>query len=246
MINLFLMEFYKLKRSWMFICAITGTFVSPVMSTLVYYTWAKEGADRKFLFSDVFARNHMFSILLINILLFSLIATYVINREYMENTIASILTIPVSRFSYLTGKLMIVLFSMFFLTGLSYLFVLLIGFIFQAEGLTTEILTTALVYYFKGALLMTPCIITGVLAACISKNYIVPIVFSIIAVIGNIFLSYHDTYSYFYPWLIPTLLSAVEWNRNPDLVNYSVMISVGFTLITTLATYLYFCLTDIE
>ncbi|MCG8570477.1 MAG: ABC transporter permease [Spirochaetes bacterium] len=246
MYKLFMLEFYKLKRSWIFICAMAGNFVSPFLSSMMYYGWAIQNSKRDFLFKDIFYQNHIFCVLILNFLLFGLIASYIINREYQEKTISSILTIPVSRFSYITVKILMSIFCMFFLTLLSYLIVLIIGLIFRATGFTSEVLLSALVYYLKGTILMIPCILAIILVSCISKNFIVPIAFSIITVVISIFVLNHEVYQYLYPWVIPATFTFRNLNYRPDLIFISKGIVVGFTLCMLVANYGYFYLTDAE
>src|SRR5699024_5916227 len=94
--RLFYTEHIMLKRSSMFLLSIAGAVVAPLV--VVVATYVNEPSTP---FKVLFYNVNLYTVLIIGAPLYGVVTTYLFNREYVENTIKNILTIPVSRVSFI-------------------------------------------------------------------------------------------------------------------------------------------------
>src|SRR5699024_12398281 len=83
----------------MFLLSIAGAAVAPIV--VVVATYVNEPSTP---FKEVFYNVKLYTVLIIGAPLYGVVTTYLCNREYVENTIKNILTIPVSRASFVMSK----------------------------------------------------------------------------------------------------------------------------------------------
>src|SRR5699024_11253437 len=95
LVILFFTDLLKLKCSSMFLLSIAGAAVAPLV--VVVATYVNEPSTP---FKELFYNVNLYTVLIIGAPLYGVVTTYLFNREYVENTIKNILTIPVSRVSF--------------------------------------------------------------------------------------------------------------------------------------------------
>src|SRR5699024_12734380 len=83
----------------MFLLGIAGAAVAPLV--VVVATYVNEPSTP---FKELFYNVNLYTVLIIGAPLYGVVTTYLFNREYLENTINNILTIPVSRVSSIMRK----------------------------------------------------------------------------------------------------------------------------------------------
>lgn len=200
MVNLLYTEFLKLKRSKMFLVSIFGAAAAPFMCFIGYYVYIQNHHPGSTVeFNKLFSQTNLYIILMLGILLYGVITSYVFNREYMENTLKNLLTIPVSRISFIMSKLLILLIWIMTLTIVAWLLTLIFGLIGPFEGLSAKVLTESFKQYIIGGGLLFLLSTPTVLVTLLFKNYVPTIVFT--SVITMINLAIWDTqYSVLYPW----------------------------------------------
>src|SRR5699024_11345075 len=76
-----------------------GAAVAPLV--VVVATYVNEPSTP---FKELFYNVNLYTVLIIGAPLYGVVTTYLFNREYVENTIKNILTIPVSRVSFIMSK----------------------------------------------------------------------------------------------------------------------------------------------
>src|SRR5699024_5702471 len=67
-------------------------------------------------FKELFYNVDLYTVLIIGAPLYGVVTTYLFNREYVENTIKNILTIPVSRVSFIMSKTLLLFICIMMLT----------------------------------------------------------------------------------------------------------------------------------
>lgn len=105
MVNLLYTELLKLKRSKMFLLSIIGAAVAPLMVAAAMFVQMK--TKEPYLvaqFSVLMSNTSIYAVLVIGVPLYGVITAYLYNREYAEDTMKNLLTIPVSRVALLMSK----------------------------------------------------------------------------------------------------------------------------------------------
>lgn len=105
MIDIIKTEFLKLKRYSVIKAGIIMTMLSPLLS--LFYSTANNGQTWTF---DYFMQQVMISnCTLFFPIIIALIAGYIITREYTDDTMKNIITIPIPYRQLLSGKLLVLL-----------------------------------------------------------------------------------------------------------------------------------------
>lgn len=244
MVNLIYTELLKLKRSKMFFVSIIGSAAAPFMCFIMFFTTKTRKPHIPIQFSEVFSETNMFIMLLIGAMLYGVITSYLFNREYTEDTLKNLLTIPVSRTGIIISKLVLLLFWILALTVFAWILTIVLGFIGQFEGLNAGLLIESLKKYIIGGsflfLLSTPVIFVTL----IFKNYVPTIVFTIIITMINV-LIVQSEYSALYPWSAVFVIAHDSFfTEYPPVYSYISILAtsaMGF-----IATVIFFRKTDIH
>src|SRR5699024_12400617 len=86
--------------------------------------------------------------------LYGVVTTYLFNREYVENTIKNILTIPVSRVSFIMSKTLLLFMWIMMLTMIAWFLTLFLGLLTQFDGLDTSLLVESFKEFSIGGVLL--------------------------------------------------------------------------------------------
>ncbi|GAA0123831.1 ABC transporter permease [Clostridium faecium] len=244
MVNLLYTEILKLKGSNMFWVSIVGAVVAPFMTFIAYVMEKLKMPHVSIKFSKLFSDCNFYVILLIGILLYGLIAAYLFNREYVEDTLKNLLTIPISRTNLVVSKLVLLLIWIMALTIISWVMTLILGLIGPFEDLNNTVLITSFKEYIIGGgllfLLSTPIIFVTLLF----KDYVPTIAFTIAITMVNVLIS-NSEYSVLHPWSATVAIATNVFRPEyPPIYSY---ISVFATsLIGVIATITYFKKVDIH
>src|SRR5699024_12078139 len=79
--------------------------------------------------------------------------TYLFNREYTENTLKNILTIPVSRMGFIMSKTLLLFMWIMMLTMIAWGITLVLGVLTQFDGISFSLLTESLKQFSIGGIL---------------------------------------------------------------------------------------------
>ncbi len=247
MLNLLYIEILKLKRSKLFMVSLLGAMVVPVMIFFMLTSMRARNPQSIITFENYFRQTDMFILLMIGTLLFGLLTTYVFNREYQEETLKNLLTIPVGRKSLIISKLLVVLMVILALMLFSFLLTLILGLIGHFEELSVELLIRwGQLYLYSGLLLflLTPSVI---LITLLFKNYIAAIGFTIAVSVVSIIVAQSE-YVLIYPWTVPGVIALPDlFVENEKFTMIHSWVSLGLTFILPLtASIIYFEKTDIN
>src|SRR5699024_12411878 len=117
----------------MFLLSIAGAAVAPLV--VVVATYVNEPSTP---FKELFYNVNLYTVLIIGAPFYGVVTTYLFNREYVENTIKNILTITVSRLSFIISKtlllfmwIMMLIMFILFVFLFCCLFMYFFGFLFS-------------------------------------------------------------------------------------------------------------------
>src|SRR5699024_195896 len=91
-------------------------------------------------FKELFYNVNLYTVLIIGAPLYGVVTTYLFNREYVENTIKNILTIPVSRVRFIMSKTLLLFMWIMMLTIIAWFLTLLLGMLTQSDGVAISFL----------------------------------------------------------------------------------------------------------
>ncbi|MDQ0242919.1 bacitracin transport system permease protein [Bacillus fengqiuensis] len=239
MVNLLYTELLKLKRSSMFFISLLGAIVSPVMVVMATYIHQPSTP-----FTELFHDTNLYTVGIIGVPLYAVVAAYLFNREYVEDTLKNLLTIPVSRLSFITSKLLLLLIWIMLLTFIAWVLTLLLGVLLHFEGLNAPLVLKSFTQFLIGGgflfILSSPVI----LITLILKNYVPPIIFAIVVTLLNVMSGNSEDRGLF-PWMAAVdIANDTLLPTYPPEFSYIAIAAVSLTGFT--AAIAYFQKTDIH
>ncbi|SHJ11045.1 bacitracin transport system permease protein [Geosporobacter subterraneus DSM 17957] len=233
LLNLLYTEMMKMKGSKMFLVSLLGAAVAPVMVFFMLITYRDRSPGVEILFSNFYNQTHIFIALMIGSLLFGLIATYIINREYQEDTLKNLFTIPVSRTGLLISKLIVLFGWIQILMLAAFLLCLLLGVIGSFEALNISVLTNHFIQYMKTGFLLFCLTPPVLLITMLFKNYVPSIAFTIMVTVIAIIVINSDDYVSIYPWTVPFVLTMEK--VPPNFSIYPSILSIALMFLASLS-----------
>lgn len=197
MVNSFVCEWLKLKRSKMLWLIAAGALLPALLNFFIAYH--RVGSTGILQWSTLFHDELMLMTLLMSPSLFALFAGYILAREYQERTVNTFLTAPRARLELLFAKYAIMIPVIFATLALSYLLTLLSGLLLKHEALTAALLGK---YALKFALLLVmqfALISLSITASMIGKSYVPAMGVGIFALLSS-FVIMQSEYIMYDPW----------------------------------------------
>src|SRR5699024_11412290 len=105
------------------------------------------------------------------------VTTYLFNREYVENTIKNILTIPVSRVSFIMSKTLLLFMWIMMLTMIAWFLTLFLGLLRRFDGLDISLLVDSFKEFSIGGVLLFILSTHIILVTLVLKIYVLYIIF---------------------------------------------------------------------
>lgn len=231
----------------MIIITVAGASVVPVINFLIFNAIRKTnmdvGVEVNFI---IYAEQTIFFItLLVGVLLYGLLATYTFSREYEDDTLKNLLTVPVGRTKLLLSKYLLILFWIMLLTILALVLCLLLSLIGGFGALSLENILYAFNIYILSGFFMFLLVMPIVFITKVFKSYVASIAFAIVIVIVSLVLS-NSEYLGLYPWSAPIriLNPLVEVSAYPLWYSWASILLTGF--ISVFITIIYFNKQDIQ
>ncbi|MED0676797.1 ABC transporter permease [Aneurinibacillus thermoaerophilus] len=245
MINLLYTELLKLKRSKMFLISVLGAAVAPFMVVVASYIYMKtEDSHQIITFPELFSETNLYTVLLIGVPLYGVVSAYLFNREYLEDTLKNLLTIPVSRISLIMSKLIILFMWIMFLTFVAWGLTLFLGVLGQFQGLSPLLIVKSLGNFMTGGLLLFILSTPIVLVAVVMKNYVPTIIFTIVITLINV-MSGNSEHRGLFPWAAAgDIANDTLQPTYPAEVSYIAIFATS--IIGLIATIVYFKKVDIH
>ncbi|MEK3854003.1 ABC transporter permease [Cytobacillus sp. FSL H8-0458] len=200
MVNLLYTEFLKLKRSKMQLISTVGASVVPLMVVIASYIQMKTEKPSPIIeFHELFSNANLYTILVVGVPLYGVVAAYIFNREYMDDTLKNLLTIPVSRVNLILSKLLLLFMWILFLTLVSWGLTLILGVLLQFQGLSKSLISESFLQFLLGGILLFALSTPIVLITVVLKNYVPTIIFTILVTLINI-MTANSEHRGLFPW----------------------------------------------
>lgn len=245
MVNLLYCEFLKLKRSKMLLISVLGAMVAPIMVFAGLVKAKITEPDKIITYWDMLEQTNLYVLLLFGVIVYGVIAAYLFSREYTENTLKAVLTVPVSKGAFLTSKFLMLFVWMMILTAVAWVVTLILSVIGNAAEFSVDIIVESLKEYFLGAFLLYFTMSPFVFITLWLKNLVTPIIATATAVLGNVALANEDL-GVLFPWTSPYLIAS------GDIVKYSYSTETALTIILAVfsigifASFIYFEKEDVK
>lgn len=244
MVNLVYAELLKLKRAKMFLVSLIGAAAAPIMIFIGFLDMKAKRPDEPALFSEAFSEVNLYVLLLIGTLLYGVITAYLYHREYAEDTLKNLLTIPVSRVSLIVSKLILLFLWILTLTFVAWGLTLFFGLIGQFEGLSSTVLLESLKQFMLGGCLLFLLSTPTIFVTFLFKNYVPTIIFTSMITMANVALANRE-YKVLFPWSAAHTI--VTNGFVPEFPPYYSYMAILITSIVGLAaTIIYFKKADIQ
>ncbi|GEN85955.1 ABC transporter permease [Oceanobacillus sp. FSL W8-0428] len=239
MADLLFTELLKLKRSSMFLISILGAAVAPFV--VVIATFIHEPATP---FEDLFYNVNLYTVLIIGVPLYGVVTTYLFNREYAENTLKNLLTIPVSRMSFIISKMLLLFMWIMMLSIIAWVLTLTLGLLTQFDGLDTSLLLDSLKQFSTGGLLLFVLSTPIILVTLVLKNYVPTIIFTVVITLINV-MAGNSEHRGLFPW---AAAGDISNHTLPSTypAEYSNIIIAATAIIGLISMLVYFKKTDIH
>lgn len=245
MVDLLYCELLKLKRSKMLVISFLGALVTPSMVMVAAVKSMLENPNRIIAGADMLYESNMYMHLLFSLVVYAVIGAYLFSREYTENTLKAILTVPVSKTAFLTGKFLMLLIWCLFLTLFSWVFTIFFAIVIGADGLTAGLLFTSLKEFLLASFLLYLTLSPFIFLTLRLKSIVPPIIAAAAMAMGNVALS-NESLAALFPWSSSYLLATGQIEES----GYPLSIVIGLLAATALsgvmASLIYFQKQDVK
>lgn len=229
----------------MFFISIIGVSVAPILVFLALYvqTQTKENAPVP-TFDILFTNTNLYLVLLIGVPLYGVITAYLFNREYAEDTLKNILTIPVPKTKFLISKTIALFLWILFLTVITWIIGILIGTIGGLQGFSVEMMITSFRQSLLAGIFLFLLSSPIIFITLVTKNYVPPIILTIVITMMNV-ITAESKYKDLLPWSAALdIANGTLLPTYPALYSYISIIATCF--IGFFVSFMYFKKTDVQ
>lgn len=225
-------ELLKLKRSKMVLISIAGVLSTPLLMLIEALQTHFDRPDLAFTLSDIYSNSVLYFMLLTNMMIYVAIAAFLFSREYSENTLKTILPIPISRTKLLLGKFFTLLLWIIMLTFVTWAGILMVcglyHAIFTLEGYNLFVAIGWFPEFFFGGILMFLTVSPFAFIALKTKGFVAPMIGSAVIVMGSAALS-NQEWGALYPWTATYFLvqGKIQSTGYPLLLSVAIILLVS-------------------
>jgi bacitracin transport system permease protein len=232
------LEFLKIKRSPLIMMSIMGISITPLLLGLIFPKTA-DGLE-SVTFTSFLENVQLLNLMLMGILMFGLITSYVFSKEFEEDTLKSTLVIPIRRSRLLLDKFLVVFVWILSLLFINVIEVIVICMIWGVEGVTLSSIVAAFGLALRDGLIFLPLLTPIVFVTLLIRRYVAGIVFSISVVVINMVALNSEVYYAYYPYTIPLFLTGPVPEEMIISVPISILILLGTGLLGAIGSVVYF------
>ena len=127
MLKLMYCEILKMKRSSMALIGFAGSAVTPLVTFFAYLMYHGRHPLDAYSVETLLNETGVYMTLLIATPLYGVLAAWMFNREFAENTMRNLLIVPVRRSSLLAAKLLVLLLWILVLSVWTWLLAVCLG-----------------------------------------------------------------------------------------------------------------------
>lgn len=233
----------------MLFISILGVMATPCMMLIEALQTHFEHPELDFTLADIYSDSLLYIMLLINMMIYVTITAYLFSREYTENSLKSILPIPVSRMVFSTGKFLVLFLWIMMLTAVTWagifafsgLYHVLIG----MDGFRFSVASEWLFKFLLGNALLFLTITPFAFIAEKTKGLVAPMIVSAVIVMGSAALTNQELGA-LYPWTATFFIMEGRIERTGYPIPFAVGIIIFVSIIGFYATFHYFNKEDIK
>ena len=239
MLTFIKMEFLKLKRSKIFLLSILMAALPSILMFIATFAF-----DETQSFDALFSTVNMYMSALFEILLFSIIISYLFGREYNEHTLKTMLTVPISRGKFLISKYVMFLIWILILTVVTSISTLAFGFVAGLSGFSLQLFINSFAELLFANVLLFLTFSPFVFISLFITNMVPAMVGGASLTLVSLLVN-GQSWAPYVPWACPYLISSGE------IADYgvSLMIPYGVILVTFIIglaiSYVYFTKKDV-
>ena len=238
-------EFLKLKRSKMFLISVLGAMVAPIMVFAGLIKAKITEPDKIITYLDMLAQTNLYVLLLFGVIVYGVIAAFLFSREYTENTLKLVLTVPVSKGAFLITKLLMLFLWMMILTAVAWVSTLVLSIVGNAAEFNVNVIIQSLEEYFLGSFLLYFSMSPFVFLTLWHKNLVSPIIAAATVVLGNVALANQDL-AVLFPWTSPYLIASGDIAKYHYSIETALVIIFAVSVIGFFASFIYFKKQDVK
>lgn len=195
-------EWLKLKRSKIIFIGVLGSFIVPLLVIIKNLTTSLS-------LYGIYEDAIMFIMLLFGPLIMSVVATYLVSREYTEKTLKTIFVVPIGRRSFLLGKFITLFILALLFMVLSWFDIIVLSMLCSLFMEVSQLTLLSAIYIFiqmiKGSMLLFTTLTPFVYLSLRAKGTLTP--FIIIAAVSLLNVVFSGSQiAGFYPWTASYLL----------------------------------------
>jgi len=219
----------------MFLISFFGALVAPIFMFANHIGAHFRRPGVTFNMASFYDDTLLFTMLLIGPIVYAVVVAYLFSREYTENTLKTILTVPIRKPIFITSKFVMLFIWIMFLSLISWVGTSALAALFHVIfGLTEFGAGVAVDYLWRimlgGAfmfLVMTPFAFLAVW----TKGFVVPLIASAVVMTGNMMIM-NTELNAIYPWTAPAHFIISNEILQPSVYPYSIMIgSIALTYV---------------
>jgi len=249
LVNLLYCELLKLKRSKMLLISFLGALVTPSMMIADGIKIHYSKPDTIITFADLYDSCSLYTMMLFGLIVYSVIAAYLFSREYTEKTLKTILTVPVSKLTFIISKFIMLFIWIMALTLISWASMFVLAALFGAAFEIAEFSTVVAVKYLGemvlGGIFMFLTITPFAFLAIWTKGLVVPIITAAAIAMGNVALS-NEALGALYPWTASLMLIRGEITQTGYPYLLVITLIAVVSIFGFLASIIYFQREDIK
>lgn len=232
------LEFLKIKRSPLILMSILGISIAPILMGMIYPQTT--GGLAEITFMSFLEDIQLLNLMLMGILMFGLITSYVFSKEFEEDSLKSTLVIPIGRSRLLLDKFIVVGVWVLSLLFINVIEAIVICMIWGVEGVNLSSIAAAFGMALKDGLIFLPLLTPIVFVTLLVRRYVAGIVFSISVVVINLVALNSEIYYAYYPYTIPLFLSGPVPEEMSISLPISILILLGTGLLGAIGSVIYF------
>ena len=238
-------EFLKLKRSKMFLISVLGAMGAPIMVFAGLIKAKISEPDKIITYLDMLEQTNLYVLLLFGVIVYGVIAAFLFSREYTENTLKLVLTVPVSKGAFLITKLLMLFLWMMILTAVAWVSTLVLSIVGNAAEFNVNVIIQSLEEFFLGAFLLYFTMSPFVFLTLWHKNLVSPIIAAATVVLGNVALANQDL-AVLFPWTSPYLIASGDIAKYHYSIETALVIIFAVSFIGFFASFIYFKKQDVK
>jgi len=233
----------------MLLLSILGVFATPCMMLIDALQKHFKYPEGTFTLADIYDNSLLYIMVLINLMIYIAITAYLFSREYTENTLKTILPIPISRTAFIFGKFCILFIWTIMLTFVTWAGIFVLSGFYNIfiglDGFSFSVACKWLLKFLIGSMLMFLTISPFAFIAQKTKGIVAPVIVSAVIVMGSAALSNQDLGA-LYPWTSTYFLVIGRLKSTGYPISLAVGIIILVSAIGFLATFRYFKKEDLK